>query len=554
MPTSCAARCLPIDMTKQELRAALKQKRAAFPTEEKKALDRAIIDRIAATDAYRNSKTLLLYAPHGSEINLLPLARLARKDGKTIAFPRCDTETNTMQFYILEPDARLIEGTYGIHEPPENAPLCPPDKTALCVLPGLTFDTAGGRLGYGKGYYDRFLADFTGVTLGAVYASLVVKQVPTEAHDRPVDLLVTEHGVHKCVPISEKPQTPKSNDPLQKLKAYVDAWRQKKRPTADTADVIPAEQAEAEPAPQKVRALHAPPILVATTFALLLLSRLIDTYLTDRNNEYAVVILLQILIFLIPAVLYGKLRGDAFPTRIRMRAPRPDHIWFTVCMLAVMTSGGLLCEILTGGISSLTGNFTLYSTFVARINGSALETVYVILAYGILPAFCEEMIFRSILCAEYERFGVGVSVTASALFFAMLHFSFPHLLTYLLLGALLAGAMYTTRSFLTAFVLHLGYNLFCLFGQPYLSAFYINAGSNEIFVFCLVTVFLLFAAFVTGEARKIYHRYARSNLDSSYTASYPLRTLPKTLLQALLSPATAICLVIWLVMAIMDIV
>ena len=557
---------------KQQLRALLKQKRKTLTAEQKKEWDSAIVAQIAASEQFRRASAILLYAPLEGEINLLPLARLARKQGKAVAFPRCDTETNTMQFYRLEPDARLIQGAYGIAEPPEGAPLCETDADTLCVLPALTFDPTGARLGYGKGYYDRFLETFSGVTVGAVYRSFMVKHVPTETHDRPVVYLFTECGMLKCKPqeAPTEPSEPQENAHtsadlskpsmleavkkriLKTVRTWTSALR--KRPqtavvAADTDDV----DAKAAGEGGALRAPHAPPILVAATFVLLLLSRLIDTRLTDRNNEYVVVILLQLLIFLIPAVIYGMLRSDRFPARIRMQAPRMKHLWFTVCVLVVMVSGGLLCGILTGGISSLAGNFTLYDTFVARINGSAVETIYVILAYGVLPAFCEELIYRSILCAEYERFGVGVSVAVSALFFAMLHFSFPLFLSYLFLGAILAGAMYTTRSFFTAFVLHLCYNLFCLFGQPYLSAFYVNAGSNEIFIFCLVVLFLLFGAFAAGEARKIYHIYARENLDSSYTVSVPVRRLPKNLVRAVLSPACAVCTVIWLVMAIVNI-
>lgn len=541
-------------MDKQELRAYLKQKRAEIPPEQKQKTDRKIVEVIAASASYRHADKVLLYAPHGSEIDLTPLVRLARRDGKTVAFPRCDTETNTMQFYVLEPQSRLVKGAYGIYEPSADAPLCETDGSTLCILPGLSFDPEGGRLGYGKGYYDRFLADFRGVTLGAVYASLVAKRLPTEPHDVPVQILVTERGEMKCGQTGETHAETKAShaSPIQGILTFFSSLRKKGRPTETAlSDQVVGKDGETL---QKGAPLHAPAILVAVTFALLLLSRLLDPLLTDRGNEYAMVVLLQLMIFLIPAVVYGKLRGETLSNRIRMRLPRPEQIWFLVCMLAVMVSGGLLCGILTGGIESLTGNFTLYDTFVARMGGSATQTVYVILAYGVLPAFCEELVFRSILCAEYERFGVGVSIMASALFFSMLHFSLPLFLSYLFLGGMLAAAMYATRSFFSAFALHLCYNLFCLFGQPYLSAFYVNAGSNEIFIFCLLVIFLLFAAFAAGEARKIYHRYARANADSSYAPAVSCRALPKSLLRALLSPAAAVCLVIFLITAIVALV
>ena len=103
-----------------------------------------------------------------------------------------------------------------------------------------------------------------------------------------------------------------------------------------------------------------------------------------------------------------------------------------------------------------------------------------------------------------------------------------------------------------ALILHVLYNLFCLFGQPYLSAFYVRAGSTDLFLFCVITLFLLFSAFAAGEARKIYHRYARANLASDYTVSQPIRALPKTLLQALASPISALCLIVWLILSIVN--
>jgi hypothetical protein len=176
----------------------------------------------------------------------------------------------------------------------------------------------------------------------------------------------------------------------------------------------------------------------------------------------------------------------------------------------------------------------------------------VVIAYAVLPAFCEELVYRSILCAEYESLGTGVSVLISSLFFAMLHFSFSRFPNDLILGILLATAMYVTRSVLAPILLHLCYNLFCLFGQPYLSAFYINAGSREIFTFCLIVLLLLFAAFGTGEARKIYHLYAISNTPSDYTESIRLGDYPKRIFAAWKTPTVIPILLIWIIMAISD--
>ncbi len=521
--------------SKQEFRRALKERRAGISPEQHRAWDRAIVERIVASEEFRAAETILVYAPMEGEINLLPLVRVAWRVGKRVAFPRCDKATTTMQFYTLAEGEQLVEGAYGIPEPPESAPLCVPDAHTLCILPALTFDPTGARLGYGKGYYDRFLEGFEGVSVGAVYEIMRVREVPTEPHDRTVSLVFTERACYPSVPnvptVGTDTPTPVRDSDMGK-KSHISKHVHNKT---------------------NISPLHAPSILVAVIFALLLLSRPIDTLLADRNNSYVVVVLLQLLIFALPAAVYLRLRERSLSGRLRMRAPRVRHLWFCFCILTVTILGSLLASILTGGIESLTGNFTLYDTFVARINNSVWETVYVILAYALLPAFCEELVFRAILCAEYERFGAGVAIAASAIFFAMLHFSLPLLLSYLVSGALLAIAMYATRSFWTAFALHLLYNLFCLFGQPYLSAFYVHAGNNEIFIFCLVTLLLLFAAFTAGEARKIYHAYARDNADASYAPETDPRKIPKILLGAAFSPATLVCLVIWLAVSILGV-
>jgi len=534
-------------MDKTTLRGLLLQKRAEFSREKRKELDRAIAAGIIDSPLFKNASMLLIYAPLEQEINLLPLAHMARKRGLPIAFPRCDKETNTMQFYILPEGQKLLPGAYGIPEPPEDAPECIPDEHALCVVPALSYDLTGNRIGYGKGYYDRYLATFPGVTVGAAYASMLLRSVPTEPHDKAVDWLFTERGVYRCgeavqtqtKPIQkEAPKEDKPNEPTQKWKQIYEYLMNGSRRFGGGKDGA-------------LKPLHAPLLLVLCNFVLLLLSRLVDARLLDRDSEFVGIILIQVLIFIIPAILYCKIRGESFAERIRLRPPRLSHIPFLLYLLVVMISGSLLTSILTGGIRSLEGNFTLYDTFVAR-TGTPAETVYAILAYAILPAVGEELTYRSILCSEYEGRGVGVSIAASALLFSMLHFSFAHFLTYLFLGALLACAMYTTRSFLAPILLHVCYNVFCLFGQPYLSAFYVNAGSNEIFIFCVVVLFLLFAAFATGEARKIYHIHAKKNVSSNYTKALPWRQLPATLLESLLSPVTAVCLLVWLITSIVN--
>ena len=519
---------------KNDLRARLKARRDAVSADRAREWNQKINATLAASAMLDRADLLLIYAPKGSELDLLPLVGVARKKGIPVAFPVCHTDTCTLEFRILEPSEKLVKGAYGIAIPPADAPLAVPTERSVCVLPGLSFAPDGARIGYGKGYYDRFLSTFSGVTVGALFGCMLSRSIPTEAHDRPVDLLITERGVIDC----KKHRAPSGAGAVSLALQESEITK-----TADKKAVADA-----------IKPLHLPPLLVLLTFLLLLISRPIDAALLDRSSETIGVILLQLLIFVLPAILYSRIKGERFASRIRIKMPRMEHLWFLFCMLAVMITGSLLACILTGGISSLTGSFTLYNTFTAQSDGGVMDTVAILLAYAVLPAFGEELIFRSYLCAEYEHLGVGVSIAVSTVLFAMLHFTLPLLLAYLFLGALLAAALYATRSFFAVLLLHTLYNVFCLFGQPYLSAFYLHAGSNDIFLFCLITLFLLFSAFAAGEARKIYHVYAIENQSSDYTTPTSLRALPKRLARALATPTAAVCLVVWLAVVIVDLV
>lgn len=526
---------------KREIRKRLRERRDAISAEQAREWNDAIVARIAASEAFQCADTVLLYAPTGSEIDLMPLTLLAWERGIDVAFPVCDTEACTLSFRVLERGAELERGAYGIMTPPPDAREATVTARTLCILPGLAFTPSGARIGYGKGYYDRFLEHFSGVAIGAVYEYMLCKKLPTEAHDRPVSAVFTERGEIRCHALERKPDEEKnaSQALVERIRAWGRTRTLRKRPIA--------KQTEAEDRP--VRALHFPIALALCVFLLLVAARVVDTVFLTRDSEALGVILLQVLVFVVPAVGYSALRGERFFERIRLSMPRLEHLWFCVCALAVMIFGSLATSILTGGMESLTGGFVLYNTFTAQSDGSFLGVAAVVLTYAIVPAFCEELVFRDYLCAECEHLGVGISVAVSAILFAMLHFSFPLFLTYFFLGAILAVVLYVTRSFFAVLALHVLYNLFCLFGQPYLTAFYLTAGSNDIFIFCVVVLFLLFAAFAAGEARKIYHVYAKRNLSSAYTEPRTLRSYPKTLMRAVATPFFVACVIVWILMS-----
>jgi 5-formyltetrahydrofolate cyclo-ligase len=137
-----------------------------------------------------------LYDAIASEVATRPLAARARARGLALAYPRIVRGQLALALHRATPDA-LVPGTLGILEPPVDAPAVAPGDCAAVLMPGLAFDRAGARLGWGRGHYD---ATFAGVSLrriGIAYESQLVDRLPTDEHDLPVHLIVTEAGVHR---------------------------------------------------------------------------------------------------------------------------------------------------------------------------------------------------------------------------------------------------------------------------------------------------------------------------------------------------------------------
>lgn len=183
---------------KNAVRKKYKTIRADIPAEKKAALDESIRTRFLSLASFRFAETILFYAPLDAEIDIMPCAEAALALGKKVAFPRCHVETNTMTYHFVTDLSQLSVDSFGIREPDPSLPTFDPKKNkkgCICVVPALVYDKQGYRLGYGRGYYDRFLSDFNGTTIGPIYRSFIIDRVPRGRFDAHVDVLITEKGV-----------------------------------------------------------------------------------------------------------------------------------------------------------------------------------------------------------------------------------------------------------------------------------------------------------------------------------------------------------------------
>ena len=174
-------------MNKKELRAQVRAQKRAMTEEQIVSKSQALAEQFFRTDAYRNAKSIYGYLPYNQEVRTVPMLEQALRDGKRVAVPKCYGDE--MRFIWMEDLNRVEKGYAGIPEPIEDGPIAD-DPTALVLMPGMAFDPQGHRIGYGGGFYDKFLAGEAHPTLALCYDFQVFESLETEEFDIPVDLVL----------------------------------------------------------------------------------------------------------------------------------------------------------------------------------------------------------------------------------------------------------------------------------------------------------------------------------------------------------------------------
>ena len=175
-------------MTKTEIRAQVRAQKRAMTAEEIESRSRKLGELFAASESYRKAKTIYGYLPYNQEVRTTEMLERALRDGKKVAVPKVYGEE--MRFIYLTDLTQVEKGYSNIPEPIADGPVAD-DTTALVLMPGLAFDPQGHRIGYGGGFYDKFLsAEPEHPTLALCYDFQVFPVLETEAFDIPVDAVL----------------------------------------------------------------------------------------------------------------------------------------------------------------------------------------------------------------------------------------------------------------------------------------------------------------------------------------------------------------------------
>ena len=175
-------------MDKKELRAKIRELKRQMSPEEITTASEDLAQQFYTTSLYQNASTIYGYLPYNQEVRTVPMLEQALRDGKKVAVPK--VYGDTMQFHYITDFRRVAEGYAGLPEPIGDEPVAS-DSTALVLMPGLAFDKKGNRMGYGGGFYDKFLSEEPNhPTVALCYGFQMVDEIPVEEYDIPVDMVL----------------------------------------------------------------------------------------------------------------------------------------------------------------------------------------------------------------------------------------------------------------------------------------------------------------------------------------------------------------------------
>ncbi len=236
------------------------------------------------------------------------------------------------------------------------------------------------------------------------------------------------------------------------------------------------------------------------------------------ENPYVTVVILQILVYVVPVMFYCRMGTSKVTSRMRIRLPQLGHILLLVYGAVLLVGANALVSM---GMYRLMPQQFASSTSIAdasfAMNSGVFDGLYVVVAFAILPAVTEELLFRGVVVSEYERYGPGFAIVLSALTFAMSHFNFARLPVYFLSGVILALVLYATRSLVAAMILHAVNNVSVLVLEKYV----LHIAEKQNISMLLLLILLGSATLVAltlfcGEAAGIYRSYGEEALPVDY--------------------------------------
>lgn len=185
-------------MNKKELRKEMLTKRNQLEDCIRNPQDKIIYDNFINSDLYKNAQDIFIYVSFGSEVDTHKIINKAIKDNKSIYVPKTDMEKKEMIAIKIHSLSELVVDSYGILAPISVDKTLISNKFDVIIMPGVAFDKEGNRIGYGGGYYDKYIKDNDANTTPKValaYDEQIIEKIESEAHDINVDFIISSKKV-----------------------------------------------------------------------------------------------------------------------------------------------------------------------------------------------------------------------------------------------------------------------------------------------------------------------------------------------------------------------
>lgn len=273
-----------------------------------------------------------------------------------------------------------------------------------------------------------------------------------------------------------------------------------------------------------------PLLLCLVCFAISLLTLILDRFIYPFGNELLAPMIISAAALILPAYLAIMISSAEKSPREKLaelgfHKISVDHVFFLIFTSLFMMAGSLMLTLALGGAEDASRGITLFGTFVAGENEFTVSYPYLILAYALLPAIAEELLFRGVVFSQLSKVSFSFAAIVSTVLYALFGFSLGGVIPTLFVGILTVFVLYTTGSVVGCMIVHFLFNLYRLFLEANVSAYFLSQ-SNRLLLFLTLSLALLISAILfLSECLRIYRKRAKEIKGKSARSANKSETL-----------------------------
>ena len=297
-----------------------------------------------------------------------------------------------------------------------------------------------------------------------------------------------------------------------------------------------------------------PILLAAVVFAVCFIALLINKFIYPFGDELLAPVILQIVALVIPAylVIMLTLSGKSLFSQMKaigFRAIRAEHVFFVIFAALFASCASLMLTLAFGGAQDASSGVTLLGTFTAGENEYLVSIPYIILVYAVIPALAEELLYRGVIFKGLEKVSFPFAAVVSTAVSALSGFTLGGLIPSLFIGILSVFVLYTTRSLWACVILHFVFNIYRLFLETNISAYFLASSNNLLLIITVVLALALSALLFFSESARIFRNRAEKiqNRETKSEKRFgAIKSIPDDIRAALAFKPTLVCSIICL--------